>query len=156
VRGALPVRGSSGMRDEGGKVAPDIGRAGSKTGGEPKDPPRAPLTRHIVLVLVVLLVLERFVVAIGAGIVSKCSSGLHPAPRGWRCFRGGARATHNPGLQPWAVLCSCFRLRPISPFSYVGQVAAKSDNRGTKPFYPGSSGTNCQDFGELSRVATII
>src|ERR1700740_2854769 len=31
-----------------------------------------------------------------------------------------------PRLKPWARICSRFRLRPISPFSYVGQVAAKS------------------------------
>jgi hypothetical protein len=33
----------------------------------------------------------------------------------------------KPGLKPWAMICSRFRLRPISPASYVGQVAAKSD-----------------------------
>jgi hypothetical protein len=35
------------------------------------------------------------------------------------------RAT-NPGLKPWAVLYGRLRLRPVSPCSYVGQVAAKS------------------------------
>jgi hypothetical protein len=42
-KGALPVRRSSGMRDEGGKVAPDIERVGGTTRGGPKDPPRPPL-----------------------------------------------------------------------------------------------------------------
>jgi hypothetical protein len=38
-----------------------------------------------------------------------------------------ARFTNHayPGLKPWAVLYSRFRLRPISPFSYIGRVAAK-------------------------------
>jgi len=44
--------------------------------------------RHIVLVLVVVLVLERFVVAIGAGIVAACSVGIAAASRDWRCFQG--------------------------------------------------------------------
>jgi hypothetical protein len=30
-----------------------------------------------------------------------------------------------PGLKPWAILYSRFRLRPPPPFSFVGQVAAK-------------------------------
>ena len=50
----------------------------------------------------------------------------HAETRLGRHFQGGFRATLNPGLKPWAVLYSRFRLRPISPFSYVGQVAAKS------------------------------
>jgi hypothetical protein len=43
-----------------------------------------------------------------------------------RHFQSGSRATRDPELKPWAVLYSRFRLRPISSFSYVGQVAAGS------------------------------
>jgi len=41
---ALPVRRSSGMRDEGGKVAPEIRRVGGITHRELKDGSRPPLS----------------------------------------------------------------------------------------------------------------
>ena len=111
-KGALPVRRSSGMRDEGGKVAPDIERVGGTTRGGPKDPPRPPLFL------------------------------LRPAFPELRRKGRAVLALRIPRAK--ALGCSVWLLR------------AKSDNHGTEPFYPGSSGTNCQDFGELSRVATII
>jgi hypothetical protein len=29
-----------------------------------------------------------------------------PLPRGWRCFQGVSYNATNPGLKPWAILCS--------------------------------------------------
>jgi hypothetical protein len=40
-----------------------------------------------------------------------------------RHFQGESSETPNPGLKPWAIIFNRFQLRPISPFSYVGQVA---------------------------------
>jgi hypothetical protein len=57
-----------------------------------------------------------------------------PEPHIGRRFQGALAHGANPGLKPWAVLYSRFRLRPISPSSYVGQVAAKFD---------GSASTEC-------------
>jgi hypothetical protein len=62
---------------------------------------------------------------------------------------GRIRASHSPGLKPWAVLSSRFRLRPISPFSYVGQIAAKSD----KSLWDKSA--NCRALG-LVKAARLI
>jgi fermentation-respiration switch protein FrsA (DUF1100 family) len=43
---------------------------------------------------------------------------------GSACAKIRPESGGHPGLKPWAVMYSRFRLRPISAFSYVGQVAA--------------------------------
>jgi hypothetical protein len=53
-----------------------------------------------------------------------------PTPPEPSSLRDNAIATQQVSaywLKPWAIIFNRFRLRPISPFSYVGQVAAKSD-----------------------------
>jgi hypothetical protein len=71
--------------------------------------------RHIVLVLVVFLVLERFVVGIGVGIVSTCSVGIAPRAARLEMLSGRFFFKSHLGLNPQAESLSPFGTKAQTP-----------------------------------------
>ena len=104
------------------KVAPNVRAIRSINRPFSEHTLRSPLVRHIVLVLVVVLVLERFVVSyLRLELFLRAPFELHPAPAGLEMLSGRFNASPHPGLKPWAILYNRFAVKSDNTWAVLSE-----------------------------------